>query len=113
MQPAAIPEMRDVLRRQCVRHCAACGETTPHSRRVVALPVLFAAAVGLAGLACFPVGDAWWIPGVLLLVLAACVFLWDRERYWRIACERCRGKRVAEVRANNPRLGSTTNFDPF
>lgn len=105
--------MRDLLRRECVRHCAVCGETTPHSRRVVALPVLLAAVAGLAGIACFLLEEPWWIVGGLLLLLAAFVFLWDRERFWRIACERCRGKRVADVRASDPRLGSTTIFDPF
>ena len=104
--------MRDGLRRECVRLCGACGETTPHSRRAVALPVLLATAAALAGAACFLLEAAGgWVFGMLLL--AACVFFWDRERFWRIACERCRGKRVAEVRATKPRLGSTTIIDPF
>jgi len=113
MEPAAIPEMRDVLRRESVRHCAACGESTPHSRRVVALPVLFSAALVLAGSSCFLIGEFWWVAGSQLLIAAAFVFRRDRERFWRIACERCRGKRVNEVRATKLRPGSTTIFDPF
>ena len=113
MEPAATAEMRDGLLRECVRRCATCGETTPHSRRVVAPPVLFAALLVLAGGACHPIGEAWWIPAVMLWFTALAVFLWDRERFWRIACERCRGKRVAAVRALNPRLGSTTVIDWF
>jgi hypothetical protein len=113
MEPAASPEMRDLLRRECVRHCAACGETTPHSRRVVAVPALVAAVVAIAGSACFLLGEGVWIVGCLLLLLAAFVFQHDRERYWRVACERCRGKRVNEVRATRPHLGSTTIIDPF
>lgn len=105
--------MSDRLRRECVRHCAACGETTPHSRRVVALPALFAAVVALAGSACFLLDEGWWILGALALLLAAFVFLSDRERFWHVACERCRGRRVAEVRATRPRLGSTTIIDWF
>jgi hypothetical protein len=111
MEPAASPEMRDLLRRECVRHCAACGETTPHSRRVVAVPVLLAAVLGLGGAACFLLDEPWWVVGGLLLLIAAVVFMHDRERYWRVACERCRGKRVNEVRATRPGLGSTTIID--
>ena len=78
---------------------------------MVALPALFAAVVALAGGACFLLGEGVWVFGCLLLLLAAFVFLSDRERFWRVACERCRGRRVDEVRATKPRLGSTTIID--
>lgn len=99
--------------RERIETCATCGETTPHSRRVIALPLLLASALVLAGLACFLYGGSGWVLGGLLGFVALFVFFRDRERFWRIACERCRGKRVAEIRATDPRLGSTTIIDWF
>ena len=102
-----------MLLRESVAHCASCGETTPHCRRVVALPRLLAAALLLAAGLCFAKISGGWLPGGLLTFVALGTWLADRERCWNIACVRCRAQRLAEVRRTRPRLGSTTTIDPF
>lgn len=102
-----------MLIRETVRPCADCNEVTPHSQRVIALPGLFVLAARTVAVACLLLSEPWWIAGGLLLVLADFVTLSDRDRHWSVACERCRARCVAEVRASNPRLGSTTILDWF
>lgn len=102
-----------MLIRESVRRCETCDEVTPHSRRVVALPQLLGAALLALGVWCFLIGDSWSIVGVFVLFASAFAVLSDRERFWRIACERCRGKRVAELRRTRPTLDGTTTIDPF
>lgn len=99
--------------REFVQRCPTCAEVTPHSRRRLALPRIVALLLVGLTLWCALEGGAWWPAAVATGFAAAFVGLRDRERYWHVACERCRGYRVAEVRASNPRFGSTTIFDPF
>jgi hypothetical protein len=100
-----------MLIRESVRRCETCDEVTPHSRRVVALPQLLGAALLTVGAWCCMRGEPWWIVGVPALFAGLFALLWDRERFWRVACERCRGKRVEAVRRTRPGLGSTTIID--
>ena len=102
-----------MLLRESVQHCAVCDEVTPHSRRVVAGPVLLAAAALVGAARCFLpdiprplLGGA--LVGVSLLVLA-----WDRERFKRIRCERCRGRKLRELRRTKPTLDGNTEIGPF
>ena len=98
-----------MLRREWIESCRTCGECTPHSRCVVSLPVLLLALAGGGGiLAAFSLPLALVLGGVSLLLL-----LRAGERCWRVACERCRVKRVAAKRT--PRLswppgGRETSF---
>jgi len=71
--------------RRSVRHCSTCDEVTPHSRR------LFSPAWGLA---CFFLLGALWLASIVTGLLAAIavvvVLRIDRDRCWRVECERCR-----------------------
>ncbi|MDA1263951.1 MAG: hypothetical protein O2816_02590 [Planctomycetota bacterium] len=99
--------------RETVQYCSACEETTPHSRRIVAVPKLVGllALVG-AGWSLFQ--DAgWWLLGGLLLVVAILLLLHARERSWGTHCVRCRGKQLAELRGTKPTLDGTTEINLF
>lgn len=41
------------------------------------------------------------------------VILWDREHFWRIACEDCRGRHVNAVRWLRPTFDEMTMIDPI
>jgi hypothetical protein len=99
--------------RENVQPCESCDEATPHSRRRVALPVLLALALLVSGAWGFSLGETGWIPGVLAMFDGDFALLWDRERHWRIACEHCRWKRVAESRRLGRTFGGTTMVDPL
>lgn len=99
--------------RESVQRCETCDEATPHSRRRVALPVLFGLALLIGGAWGFSLGETGWIPGGLAMFGGVFALLWDRERCWRIACERCRWKRVAESRRLGPTFSGTTMIDPL
>jgi len=96
-----------------VQHCPTCGETTPHSRRVIALPKLLS-ALALAGAAwCFLRSTGSWLLGGLLLVVAVYALLRDREKLWSIHCERCRGKQLRALRRAKPLLDGNTEINLF
>ena len=100
-----------MLIRETVLHCPTCDEVTPHSYR--RFPIPKAVSLLLLGLAswCMVEGGAQWVVAVLLLFAAAFAWLQDRDRFWNIACNRCRGYRIAELRGTQPKLGSTTMID--
>jgi hypothetical protein len=100
-----------MLLRETVQHCPTCDEVTPHSYRRYSIPKTV--SLLLLGLAiwCMVEGGVQWIPAVFLLFAAAFVRLQDRDRFWNIACIRCRGYRLAELRKTQPKLGSTTIID--
>jgi len=102
-----------MLIRESVRRCETCEEVTLHSRRLVALPQLLGAALLAVGAWCFLIGEPWWILGVFALFAGIGAVLWDRERFWRVACERCRGRCVDESRKAGPTFSGTTMIDPF
>ncbi len=94
---------------ESVRRCSECEEVTPHSRRVVAVPrVLGGAALIGAGL-CFLQGV--WFLGGLILVLTVFLFLHDREKFWAIHCERCRGRKLRELQRTKPTLDGNTEIN--
>jgi len=103
--------------REYVQRCEQCGEVTPHSRRLVALPMIVGAAGFLGAVGClvaawsFPDGPASWVLGALLLFAALFVLLRDREKCWAIACERCRGKQLLAIRRTKPRLDGNTEIN--
>lgn len=99
--------------RESVRHCETCGEATPHSRRAFALPPLLGAGLLATGAGTLALSGTWWPAGALAAFVGVFVILWDRERFWRVACERCRGKRVAESRRLGPTFDGTTMIDPL
>lgn len=93
-----------------VDRCSTCQEATPHSRRWVAIPLVVAVLLaGTAGWLCW-LGGARAGAGVLLGMVALWLPLKDRERYWRIRCERCRWKQRRALRATKPGLGRGTVF---
>lgn len=91
---------------ETVQHCATCDEVTPHSRRTVAVPKVLAVC-------CSVLAGVWWPAGGILLVPAAFLLLHDRERSWRIRCERCRAKKLAELRRTKPTLDGSTEINLF
>ena len=94
-----------------IRHCSTCVETTPHSRRTLAFPKLFAGALSILALACFLWGGILLalIPLALAILLLAC----DRERCWGVHCERCRERARAGVRRPKPTLDGRTEILPW
>lgn len=91
-----------------VRRCPQCEEVTPHSRRRLALPKV----VGIAALAgaawCLSRDTEWWPLGGILIAGGVLVLLHDREKFWRVRCERCRGRKLRELRATKPTLDGQT-----
>jgi len=100
-----------MLLHEYVQRCASCGEATPHSRRMVAVPRVLAALGSIAALACFGVGGEAWLLGSLLLPASLLLFLRDRERCWSIACERCRGRERRRILDTKPTLDGRTTID--
>lgn len=99
-----------MLLHETVQHCSTCEEVTPHSRRVIPLPkVLSTAAVAGAGW-CFFQDVVWYVVGGLLLYAAVFLLLRDREKLWGICCERCRGKKLQEIRRSKPTLDGNTEI---
>ncbi len=103
--------------RESVEYCQACETMTPHSRRRFSLPVFLALASLAAGVA-LVVGwllswwdSAWIVPGSLLVFVGVFLSLRDREKFWRVHCERCRGKRIAQLRRTKPRLDGNTEIN--
>lgn len=100
-----------MLLRESIEPCPACGEVTPHVRRVVALPIALAAASVLAGGALLIAGRWLWPLAVVLGVVAALLLLRDRERGGSIRCTRCRGKHLRALRERKPTLDGRTIID--
>ncbi len=97
--------------REVVQHCPVCQEVTPHSSRTVAVPkVLSLAFLGGAGLCAWP-GLEYSRLAVILGSLGLILLTRDRGKMWRIHCERCRTKKLAEVARTKPTLDGTTTID--
>jgi hypothetical protein len=98
---------------ETIEFCSECQEVTPHSSRSIAIPKLAATvALGGAGLSVW-LGDEWYALAVLLAVGSSFVLFRDRDKMWRVRCERCRTKKVAKLRLTKPTLDGTTVFDPL
>ena len=94
-----------------VERCAVCDELTPHSRRWVAVPKLLSLALLAGATVCFT-GETWvWFAGWILLGLALYVYTRDRERCWRIHCERCRGRELRLLGKTKPTLDGNTEIN--
>ncbi len=100
-----------MLLRESVQRCSACAEVTPHCRRIVALPKVFAVAAAIGAGGCFLQGREWWPAGGVLLVAAVFLLLRDRDKHWGIHCVRCRGKQLAKLRRTKPTLDGRTTID--
>ena len=97
--------------RESVCRCSECDAVTPHSRRLVALPVGVALTLALLAGCCFVLGGGLEFLGVLPLWGALLVYQADRDKYWRVHCERCRGKLVLDLRRTKPTLGSNCEIN--
>jgi hypothetical protein len=89
------------------KHCPACNTVTPHSRRWFGLPLFFASLFALLGAAMFAIEPAIYASGFIFLFLAAAIVAFDRERVWRIRCNRCRDKARRENEKTKPDLENT------
>ena len=96
---------------ETIQHCPRCDEVTPHSRRRVAVPTILAVTAGVGALLSVANGS-FGLGGVLLAAAAPC-YLNDRERYWPIQCERCRGKARHELKKTKPTLDGNTEIQLF
>ena len=99
--------------RETIQCCNQCQERTPHSWRTrLSLSMCFALFAALFGIGC-SILLQWWPVALLSFAIAAFAFSRDRERGWHIACERCRGKQVAELRKTKPTLDGRTEIQLF
>ncbi len=97
--------------REVIHSCSVCQEVTPHSYRTVAVPqVLSFAFLGGAGL-CAWLGPEYSRLAVILGFLGLILLTRDRGEMWRIHCERCRTKKLAEAARTKPTLDGTTTID--
>lgn len=99
--------------RENVQPCPRCAEVAPHSRRLIAVPAILGLVVLATAGGFFLRGDLWTFAAWPLLFLGAFVFLEDRGRSWSIHCERCRAKRLVEVRRQRPKLDGNTEINLF
>ena len=97
--------------RESVRRCSECDAVTPHSRRLVALPVVVALVLALLAGWCFTLGRGPALLGVVPLWGALLVFRADRDKGWHLHCGRCRAKLVRSVRRTKPTLGSNCEIN--
>lgn len=102
-----------MLLRETVLRCSTCDETTPHSRRLIAVPLLVALACLMAAAWCFTLDTEAALLGVLLLWVSVFTIRRDRERFWHVHCVRCRGKNLADLRRTKPSLTDGTEIGPF
>jgi hypothetical protein len=100
-----------MLVHESVRRCPRCETSTPHRRRIVAVPKLLAAAALVGAGTCFVRGAPWWVLGLVLLFAAAFVLLRDHEQRYGVECERCRSKELAALRRTKPALDGTTEIN--
>ncbi len=104
--------------RESIEPCTTCKELTPHSRRGLAMPgglpiagVLVAFVVSV--LVVLSLGVPGLVIGLPLFVASIWWTTWNRERFWSIPCERCRGKKLAARRHLKPYPGRATEVGPF
>jgi hypothetical protein len=96
---------------ESVERCSECGESTPHSRRRIALPKLVATAAILWAAWCVWLGRGGYLGPGMLLAVGLFVVLQDRESFWHVHCVRCRTKKQAELRKTKPTLDGTTEIN--
>jgi hypothetical protein len=96
--------------REYVQTCAGCREVTPHSRRIVAWVWIAAGACAIGVAWCLFQGAAGRVPAAALALVGLCLLLRDRDRCWRVRCERCRWKKVAAIRRTGPTLDGRTEI---
>ena len=95
------------------RFCSQCGTVTPHSRRRLAVPKIAAGTLWGTGAWLCWTGGMRILLGVGLLFLGLLALLLDRERFWRVPCERCRTHRRAALRRTKPTLDGRTEISFF
>jgi hypothetical protein len=101
-----------LLLRESVERCLQCDSVTPHSRRIVALPLICVAAILLAAVwGFFQQEVQWYGLGGILVYAAIVMLLRDREKFWGTRCERCRGKKLRELRRTKPTLDGNTEIN--
>lgn len=93
---------------ESIQHCSVCEEQTPHSQRAIALPKWICAAALVGAVFCFFQAMPLPLLGGLLLLVALFALLRERDKYWSIRCERCRGKKLMQLRRTKRVLDGTT-----
>ena len=89
------------------KHCPVCNTVTPHSRRWFSVALCFAAAFALLGASMLFIEPRDPVGGLIFFFIALAIAAFDRERMWRIRCERCRGRARREVAKTKPDLKNT------
>ena len=89
------------------RHCPICDTVTPHSRRWFSISLCLALAFAALGASQLLIAPSDPIGGCIFLFIALAIFAFDRERMWRIRCERCRGKAQRQNAKTKPDLKNT------
>jgi hypothetical protein len=85
------------------RHCSICNTVTPHTRRRFSLALLASFAFALASGELFLASTLPTVlGGFFCLFVALAIFSFDRERMWRIRCDRCRGKARSAIGSTKP-----------
>jgi hypothetical protein len=87
---------------ETVRHCSTCNTVTPHSRRRFSIALLASLALVLASGELFLASPTSIVGGLVALFFAIAIAAYDRERMWRVRCDRCRSKARRAIAGTKP-----------
>jgi hypothetical protein len=89
------------------KHCPICDTVTRHSRRWFSIALGLAFAFALVGASQLFLAPSDPVGGCIFLFIAMAIVAFDRERMWRIRCERCRSKALRDNAKTKPDLANT------
>ena len=84
------------------QHCPVCDTVTPHSRRRFSLALCLASMFAIVAASMFLIEPTNIAAGIIFAFIALAIVSRDRERMWRVRCDRCRGKALRELADTKP-----------
>jgi hypothetical protein len=89
------------------KHCPVCTAVTPHTRRWFSLALFLAVLLVSLAASMFFVSPPEPATGFIFLFLALVIVARDRERMWRVHCNRCRERARQPYENSKPDLKNT------